>query len=322
MKNIDICFGVGSYFPYMSATMTSLLTNEDERFNITFHVISSGITNDDKNRILSLKSIRDFDIKFYTIDTERYKKWFEKMDNERHFTPSIFFRLSIPKLLKDVDKVLYTDCDVIYTKSIGHLFEQDIDNYYAIVLDEYESHGNDEIKKILGLSSDYKSFNPSFILINNKLWIDNNIEKDFAEYAGSRDILYLGDFGILNYVLSRRKLKYIPLTYNCLAHTKYYEKNEFSIPKIDELFGIHYLTDQKPWKENCPNLLFVDEFWKYFSLTPWFREDTTKYINIMIKQEVHKESSILSLKLDKVIDTLAWWIPLRKLRDAFRAKFK
>ena len=39
-------------------------------------------------------------------------------------------------------------------------------------------------------------------------------------------------------------------------------------------------------------------------------------IDIMINQKVN----VLDNKIDKLIDTLAWWIPIRKWRDNFRNK--
>lgn len=51
---------------------------------------------------------------------------------------------------------------------------------------------------------------------------------------------------------------------------------------------------------------------------PWFKEDMYKYIKIIIKQEEYR----IECKLNKIIDTLAWWIPLRKWRNNFRDKFK
>ncbi|WP_158639864.1 hypothetical protein [Brachyspira aalborgi] len=34
-----------------------------------------------------------------------------------------------------------------------------------------------------------------------------------------------------------------------------------------------------------------------------------------------KEIRNLNCKIDKVVDSLAWWIPIKKLRSKFREKF-
>lgn len=34
-----------------------------------------------------------------------------------------------------------------------------------------------------------------------------------------------------------------------------------------------------------------------------------------------KEIRNLNYKIDKVVDSLAWWIPIKKIRDKFRGKF-
>lgn len=34
-----------------------------------------------------------------------------------------------------------------------------------------------------------------------------------------------------------------------------------------------------------------------------------------------REIKELNYKIDKVVDSLAWWIPIKKIRDKFRGKF-
>ena len=125
---------------------------------------------------------------------------------------------------------------------------------------------------------------------------------------------------------------------------------------------IHYASAKKPWLEDIDGCYYVEEFWKYFFLTPWFQENPSKYIDIMISQKINLLRIELSnqklnnlvygiytenwikffgiynnsdyifiyiyfikftIKInEKNINKIAWWIPVRKWRDNFRNKFK
>ena len=41
----------------------------------------------------------------------------------------------------------------------------------------------------------------------------------------------------------------------------------------------------------------------------------------IIYKNIFKRLNNIEYKIDKLIDTLAWWIPIRKWRDNFRNKF-
>ena len=58
--------------------------------------------------------------------------------------------------------------------------------------------------------------------------------------------------------------------------------------------------------------------------------NSINYINLVensynilntIRNELYNAQNPINKKLDKLIDTLAWWIPVRKWRDGFRDKF-
>ncbi len=129
----------------------------------------------------------------------------------------------------------------------------------------------------------------------------------------------MGDQAVLNIVL-RNRIKLIDEKYNFTSCKSVIMDNIYD---IKDIVILHYITDQKPWKEYCPNLLFIEKFWEYFCITLYFKENTGKYIQIMINQRINNLELRLktTYSIDKLIDTLAWCIPIRKWRDNFRNKF-
>ena len=132
---MDICLcSDENYAKYMATTIASILSNSKEDEELYFHlIVDDNFTNDSKEKILSLKKIKNCEIKFYTPDIEKYKKWYD-LGNYSNFSPAMFYRLDIHRLISDIDKILYLDCDIIVNDSLKNLFEMDINNYYVLAV--------------------------------------------------------------------------------------------------------------------------------------------------------------------------------------------
>lgn len=337
MIEMNICLASdNNYAPYMGTAIASILKNSLENEKIIFHLIDGGITKENKEKIISLKSIKDCEIFFYTPDIKMYDEWFEKTSCKAHFSAAMFYRLSISTLISNVDKILYLDSDLIVTGSLKELFIMDIENYYAIVVEHPKS--------LVGNIAD-KYFCSGFLLINNKLWREFYIEKDFKEYFNKYYDIIMGDQDILNGVLEN-KVKFLDEKWSFFAE-KGYNTRETDIQNIK---SIHYLGPEKPWKENCRSALFIDEFWKYYQYTPWFRDEPITAFQTILKQKfydyddvrlkgnwiklfgIYSSNKVLQIvifgiQINISIDykkrrDLGRLIPIKKWRDRFREKFK
>ena len=318
MKRMDICLCTdNNYVPYMGASIASIIKNQDDDSEIYFHIIDFDITNENKEKILSLKNIKNFNIEYYTPDIKTFELAFNKISSKQHFSPAMFGRLNIPSLLPNIDKILYIDCDIIIVGNLKELFNMDISNYHAMVLD-HPNNSDEDLKRLhsmIGLNENDIYFCSGFMLINNKLWIENSIEEEFFKCLKNKNIFYFGDQDILQLTL-QNKLKILSEKYAFFSYKDYHSKDK--LPERKDLIGIHYLTGYKPWKGYCPDVFFVDEFWKYFMMTPWFKENIYKYTKIIATQEFYLTQN----KLNNMIDKLAWWIPVKKWRDTFKDKVK
>ncbi|WP_232473718.1 glycosyltransferase family 8 protein [Brachyspira murdochii] len=310
---MDICLSSDdNYAKYMGTVMISILKNSLEDEEIVFHLLDGGISDDNKNKLLSLKKIKNCEIYFYIPDIKKYEEWYLK-GNYKDWSPATFYRLSIPSMIPNVDKILYLDCDVIVNLSLKELFKIDIGNYYALVCREH-------------LKGDY--FNSGVLMINNRLWRDTNIEDVFYEYYNKNYRNYSCiDQDLLNDILKGRvklidkKWNFFPVLYNKpleMSINDYIESNKNSI--------IHYIM-YKPWNTNSTALksIFLNYYWKYYMLTPW-SEDDKEILNILLKQQdnIYKDADNYEKKLlsiQQFINKIAWWIPIKKLRDKFRSKF-
>ena len=358
MFELNICLATDkNYVKYMATTMVSILKNTMNEEFVIFHIIDGGISNNDKEKLLSLKNIKDFTIFFYTPDVKKYEEFFEKSKNKYHFTPAVFYRLCMASLIKNVDKVLYLDSDIIAIKNIRDIFNINIENYYAIVVDNSIELSFKEREE--------GYFCSGFLMANLKLWRETNIEDIFLYYyVNNYEECKMKDQDVLNKVL-KGKVKYIDNFWSLLAH-KVYIHDKIDVEKS---ITVHFLTGEKPWHRTSSSnkMYFINKYWEYYQYTPWFKDNITEAIDIMIDQKINllntkynifnsqynnldnrynslneqyndldnkykslnEQYNNLDSKYNSLIyfynnllHHLSCWIPIRKLRDNFRVKFK
>mgnify|MGYP004608117443 CR=1 FL=1 len=333
---MDICLSADdNYAKYMGTTIASILSNSKEDEELYFHLLDGGITEENKNKLLSLKKIKNCEMKFYRPDVEKYKKWYE-LGNYASFSPVMFYRLSIAELIKDVDKVLYLDCDIIVNDSLKKLFEIDINDYYILaVKDIYFIDSRKNINE--------SYFNSGVLVINSKLWLKNNVSELFENYYLDNYKNIYGDQDILNYCL-KEKVKYLDFIWNYMPL-----KSLYTGKSIENIKIFHYAASVKPWNNNGRIFYFVDEFWKYYQLTPWFLERPIDAIQTILAQKYgdyeetklkindvkcfgiyHNRNTLeiviffIKIRIEmsfKNVNKIAWFIPVKKWREAFKRVF-
>lgn len=331
-----ICFCCDdNYAKYMAVTITSILKNSLEEESFTFHIIETNISDDSKNKIISLKRIKDFNIFFYRIEENKYNNI------------ANYLRLYIPELIKE-DKVLYLDCDIIVNNSLKELFEIDIDNYYVCAVRDLYVDIDIDHKFLLNFYKEQVYFNSGVILINNYLCIRDNISNTFfSVFKEKRSILRYVDQDILNYVF-KDKVKIIDKKWNFYPFRDYNFK--YTNPTKEEAIIVHFVG-HKPWNANTDKTYFIDDYWYYYQYTPWFFEEPITAIQTMMKQKlydydsirlrsnhiklfgIYTNSHILQFVIFGVritIDTtnyrnilnIAWWIPIKKYREKLKNTFR
>ena len=352
---IDICLTSDeNYVEYMGALIVSVLKNSGNN-DIFFHIIIDSISEENKSKLISLKKIKNCEIIFYhDIDLNRYERLFEKTADKIYWSPACYYRLEIPNLIKNADKILYLDCDIIVRKDISELFNIDISEVYLAAV----THpiNTDIFKTRIGLTINDKYFCAGMLLINNKLFIKDKLKEICIEFLENSKTIYAQDQDAL-VIATKNKVKIIDEKYSYFAYRGYHAK----AVDIEDINLIHYASAKKPWLEDIDGCYYVEEFWKYFFLTPWFQENPSKYIDIMISQKInllrielsnqklnnlvygrYSENWIkffgiynnkdyifiyiffikFTIKInEKNINKIAWWIPVRKWRDSFRNKF-
>tara|TARA_Y100001960_G_scaffold289297_1_gene329038 strand:- start:2324 stop:3256 length:933 start_codon:yes stop_codon:yes gene_type:complete len=295
MSNIDrtqhIYFCADNkYIPFSSVTMTSILINADEDDDIFFHIIGDDITDQTKERLKELRSIRDFRIEFIDVDPAIFKE-FEGKVKISYWSMAMFYRLLIPMYAPEgVDNVLYLDGDMIVRHSLADLFAHDLTDCMAAVVEEPDAV---QIKN-LGLKSG-KYFNSGMLLMNLEEIKKTELLKDaFEFFLNNHPKIICGDQDVLNGIWDG-KVKFVEDKYNAVSFNRLVKD-----PVVFHFTGFM----KKPWHYFAKSP-YKAEWVGYLQMSPYkktacgmFKFKLKEFLSRMcfvIKDPTHKSYYIVQL---------------------------
>ncbi len=275
--NINICLSSdNNYSQYAGVVISSVLLNAKNNDFIKFYILDGGIDDKNKEKILSLKDLKQCEINFIKIDESLFETY-KTIGTHSYISLSTYYRLKLASMLPDVDKILYLDCDIIVTDSLSELFNTDIKDYYAAGVIDTAMKSSGWVPK---LEKGNKYFNAGVLLFNLDLIREDNIENKFEQYTKNEiENIRVGDQQIIN-VVCQGKIKEVNSQWNVQSSNFVNRSDYTNSPKI-----VHYIGRQKPWIFGSMN------YWKnlYFDtlkFTPWKIEDKDKFKWTVLNQIV------------------------------------
>lgn len=270
MMEINICFSSSNeYSQHLGVAIASILKNANKTDELNFFVLDGGIEDDNKSKILSLKTIKPFNIEFLKIDYDNYKGM--HIEDNNYVTIVSYFRYSIANLLSNIDKVLYLDCDLIIRESLEELYSTDINDYWIAGVEDigYYSH-----RRFLNRETESFYINTGVILMNLAKWREDNIAQQLFDFTFKNgDILVHQDQDVINMVLNE-KSKPLDLKWN--VQDLCFQKNTWRKHVLGKEIKqaaknpsiIHYTGPKKPWQN--PLLVPASNFYlEYLRYTSW-----------------------------------------------------
>ncbi len=253
-NKINVCVSCDdNYAKYAGVVIASVLYNADSDDDLFFYVLDGGITDENKNKILSLTSIRQCVIDFVKIDESLFDDY-RNVKTHKYISVATYYRLKAPSLLPDVDKIIYLDCDVVVNTSLKELFNTDTSNCLLAGVSD---------NKIRMVRENPTYVNAGMLVMDLKNMRADNTEEKFYDYTKENiNRITKGDQEIINDVCKNR-IKVIEPEWNVQASNFVNRSIYTNNPKI-----IHYLSKEKPWK--FASYSYYKHLWfKYLDLTPW-----------------------------------------------------
>lgn len=249
METIQVATGVSRNFLEPLIVMGTSLAFNNKENKIVFNIFHEDFTDEDINKIKEkLKKYINMELKFFYIS----KDMVEGLPLIQHFRLATYFRVLSPMILKDLNKLLYLDADMIIDGNIRKLWEINIDNYVLAAVRE-EAVG--DLDKRLNIPTNYKYFNAGTVLLNLKKIREEKIFEKVLSYLkeNSSEMLYL-DQDALNALIYKEWLEIDEKwNYHNTFVLKRFEKLENVL--LDEPIIIHYTGPLKPWHSESKHVL-------------------------------------------------------------------
>ena len=171
-----------NYVPLLGVAITSLIKNNQDDFDkINIFILDDEISENNKKRLEKLVDNPNHILIFIkTKKLDDLKINLLHMYKNLHISFTNYARLFMADLLpKDIDKVIYLDCDGLIVDSLNEVWNANIDDYYcgAVLAGMSDAH-----KQYLGFKLDDSYFNSGFLLVNLKKWRQDNVEEKFIQF--------------------------------------------------------------------------------------------------------------------------------------------
>lgn len=277
MKNV-VYAADEKFAEILSVSMESLLSNNED---VTVWILNNGIKADSVEKLTRQAEKYNAEIRFMSLKALRDYAG-RDLSCQKKITATTYFRLFLPEIMpKEVERVLYIDCDTLVLDNLSELFNWNLINTCGNVAEPTARL----MKAKVGLKSQDTYVNAGVMLIDLKRWRDEGIDKRFISYIEEMNgNISFEDQGVINHVL-RGKIDILPVRYN--VETQYFDfgYDGFSIMKKDESRyveedvidamdnpGIIHFTNsfasERPWVKGSKHR-YVGEWLKYKESTEW-----------------------------------------------------
>jgi lipopolysaccharide biosynthesis glycosyltransferase len=252
------------YAVMLGVLLKSVEINHRSLEKIIFYIIEDQISLSNKQNLY--ESISDEKIEIVWIKMKHAIPEGLKLPSDNSSYPtSIYMRFFIPSLLPlHIEKAIYLDADTMVLHDISSLWNTDLKDYpLAAVVDERVKSFDNEwggIKnyKDFDFLPHTKYFNTGLLLLNLKVWRDQNISSQLIEVIEkNKKIAQYPDQYALNVVLANRWIELDP-RWNC-----------FSTNTMKDPLMVHFVSRKPIYKTYDSNPDFYTYFHNYLNQTRW-----------------------------------------------------
>ena len=281
-----------NYVPYLTVAIKSLVDRTTANNEYRIYILSADLIYED---IAEIKSYEKDNVKIEIVDVnEKIASIREKVALRDYYSVSIYFRLFIPSMFPQYDKVIYADSDIVLNSDIADLYKNDIENnYLGAILDEVVYTNQDFIyyvKNALDVD-ETQYFNSGVLIMNLKKFRENEIEDDFYRWVNTYQFGSVApDQDYLN-CICKNSVKYLPKGWNKMPTGENLSD--------DKIYLIHYNMFMKPWKYD--GLMYENYFWDTAKQTSFYAKLKNQQ-QAYTKEQKDKDSLALKNLLKMAVD--------------------
>lgn len=265
-KEIPIFFAVDDgYIPFLAVSLQSLIDNSSRENNYIIRVLYTSISEENKNKIKKYER-ENVSIEFVNFN-KHVEEIKDKLFTRDYYSKTTYYRLFLPELYPQYDKLLYLDSDIVILSDIADLYNTDLgDNLVGGVPDDViqtiEVFRN-YAEKVVGVADYRNYFNAGILLMNLDALRKYNFQEKLIYSLTQIKFSVAQDQDYLNR-LCKGRVKILDKAWNRMPVAVVQGNPE---AKGEDLKLIHYNLAFKPWHfENTP---YEEHFWKYANKTEY-----------------------------------------------------
>jgi len=282
-----------AYVQHMAALVSSTLSTASHGHFIDFIILDGGISASERTRLQKLEALHPHCRLSYIDMSDQHLD----LDANSYFTRSTFYRLSLPDLLLDREKVLFLDTDMVVLRDITELYRIELGPSLIgaardLIMKSFVSMGVVSIEEAGALrtarylaekvqlkdSSGY--FQAGVLLMNLTAMRENYLSKRMTHALRAERYWFL-DQDVLNR-FSQGRITYIDYRWNSVHIDDSHllalaEGDRIEYQKtLDDPWIAHFAGVYKPWiRSGHPHGAY---YWSALRLTSWYESALFSFI--------------------------------------------
>lgn len=256
------------YAYLVSTTLISIMENTKSQIN--FNVIDTGISKENRMKILDDASpYKNLSVNFIDLSLDKFK---DLPKEKGYVSKSAYARFLVPTFASNFKKAIYTDIDVIFTKDIKELYNEDLGQYIIGAVPDAMYKLNKTLnnyQRRLQISPQHEYFYSGLLLFNIKAFNKLNVAKSLIDISNRyKSTLLQCDQDILNKafdnnykILSPKYVVTSEYLDNINVFNDDYIKNE-----LENMVIRHFAGKNKPWNSKI-KIPDSELFWKILSMS-------------------------------------------------------
>lgn len=268
---------------YTTVSLMSLCahTSPDRLYHI--HILHTDLTDESRAVLAALE--RDHVRIFFDNVAEHMHHLGSAIPLRDYYSVSTYYRIFIPDMFPEYDKVAYLDSDTILRADVADLFDTELgDAYLAAAHDQafvqVPMYG-DYAEKVTGVDR-YAFFSAGVLVLNCRLFREKKMLLRFSDLMKTYQFVVTQDEDYLN-VLCKDHVVFLPQAWNFQVFGR-------PVCPVEEACLIHYIMVSKPWHyADCP---YADYFWEWADRSPYaavLREELAAYTD---EERAHDAASV------------------------------
>ena len=265
-EEIPIFFAIDDgYTPFLAVALQSLIDNASKNYNYSIKVLHTNVKEENKEKIINKYKSENVNIEY--VDLNYYiEKVKDKLYTRDYYTNTTYFRLFLPELYPQYNKVLYLDSDIIIKGDISELYNTELGtNLVAAAPDDiiqYNKVFQDYAELVVGVSKYQYYFNAGVLLMNLDELRKFDFQNKFLYLLGTVKFSVAQDQDYLNR-LCKGRVTLLDRAWDCMPLV-----NETT--KVEDIKLVHYNFAYKPW--HFEDVLYQEFFWEYAEKTEFYDE--------------------------------------------------